>query len=676
MAASAAAPDDAATTIRGSDYYNPRWHGRARCWGSTALGGGGNASAARRYWWTFRGVHVDPAAPFTNEELASLRDAMLGGNLTGRAATSAVVDARSAASAPLAPGASDPSSSEPRASSSSSTQPLDDDLGDSASESSSFYSQLDWEILRVPPAPTSHSETADALIEAKSADQGEETIAGLAIAVLLIVLGSVVLIGAWLRRREIRWLHRAGAGLLVGVLGGCVMIVASARSTRGAEWVLSYGDYLVFDTEFFFLFLLPPVIFESGYALDAEPFFRNLGTISVFAFGGTIVGAGAFGLVMWGLGQLGVSHAFTFLNAMTFGAIVSATDPVTVLAVFGDLRVDRDLFAVVFGESVLNDAVAVVMYRATYQPGGVLASAWAFVVVFVGSTLIGVGIALASALFFKHVALAEGGTSRSRGGASNVLVREKSSSKSSVEREKGVEKRHGGAESAVKSAVTEAAVVALFPWIAYMLAEAPSSSASSPSCSAGSSWGGTPGGTYPRAGARSPPARSRLAQLSETFVFVYVPTRARRGNRPAPPSGRDAACLLSRRGFVLNLARREDALVQRLTRRDGFRARARGGVAAGRRRQGDAHRDDGRGGVHRVGDRGPDDDGASALRHPERRHPRAPRGERERRVRRPGFRSRRGGFDGEDGMNPGDRDPRAPDEVAVLIRSERRTARR
>lgn len=48
---------------------------------------------------------------------------------------------------------------------------------------------------------------------------------------------------------------------------------------------------------------------------------------------------------------------------MFVGAILSATDPVTVLSIFKELGVSPPLFANVFGESVLNDAVAIVLYR-------------------------------------------------------------------------------------------------------------------------------------------------------------------------------------------------------------------------------------------------------------------------------------------------------------------------
>ena len=51
----------------------------------------------------------------------------------------------------------------------------------------------------------------------------------------------------------------------------------------------------------------------------------------------------------------------TFIDNLHFGALISATDPVTVLAIFSDLNVDVNLHALVFGESVLNDAVAIVL---------------------------------------------------------------------------------------------------------------------------------------------------------------------------------------------------------------------------------------------------------------------------------------------------------------------------
>lgn len=56
----------------------------------------------------------------------------------------------------------------------------------------------------------------------------------------------------------------------------------------------------------------------------------------------------------------------TFIDSLLFGALISATDPVTILAIFSDLHVDVNLYALVFGESVLNDAVAIVLTRCVF----------------------------------------------------------------------------------------------------------------------------------------------------------------------------------------------------------------------------------------------------------------------------------------------------------------------
>ena len=58
-----------------------------------------------------------------------------------------------------------------------------------------------------------------------------------------------------------------------------------------------------------------------------------------------------------------VGFGNNIVYSLLFGALISATDPVTVLAIFHDLHVDVDLYSLVFGESVMNDAVAIVLYR-------------------------------------------------------------------------------------------------------------------------------------------------------------------------------------------------------------------------------------------------------------------------------------------------------------------------
>ncbi|TRY54616.1 hypothetical protein DNTS_001602 [Danionella cerebrum] len=70
------------------------------------------------------------------------------------------------------------------------------------------------------------------------------------------------------------------------------------------------------------------------------------------------------------LGQL--TDKFYYTDCLFFGAIISATDPVTVLAIFNELHADGDLYALLFGESVMNDAVSIVLSSSivAYQPSG------------------------------------------------------------------------------------------------------------------------------------------------------------------------------------------------------------------------------------------------------------------------------------------------------------------
>lgn len=93
-------------------------------------------------------------------------------------------------------------------------------------------------------------------------------------------------------------------------------------------------------------------------------FFRNLGAILTYAIIGTTISSFVVGILMYGCVQLMPVHlanSFTFLDTLYFGALISSTDPLTVLAIFNDLHVDVNLYALVFGESVLNDAVAIVL---------------------------------------------------------------------------------------------------------------------------------------------------------------------------------------------------------------------------------------------------------------------------------------------------------------------------
>uniref|UniRef100_A0A667ZWP3 Sodium/hydrogen exchanger n=1 Tax=Myripristis murdjan TaxID=586833 RepID=A0A667ZWP3_9TELE len=117
----------------------------------------------------------------------------------------------------------------------------------------------------------------------------------------------------------------------------------------------------MFRPNMFFLLLLPPIIFESGYSLHKGNFFQNIGSITLFAVIGTAISAFIVGGGIYFLGQADVIYKMTMTDSFAFGSLISAVDPVATIAIFNALNVDPVLNMLVFGESILNDAVSIVL---------------------------------------------------------------------------------------------------------------------------------------------------------------------------------------------------------------------------------------------------------------------------------------------------------------------------
>uniref|UniRef100_A0A672IV04 Sodium/hydrogen exchanger n=1 Tax=Salarias fasciatus TaxID=181472 RepID=A0A672IV04_SALFA len=125
------------------------------------------------------------------------------------------------------------------------------------------------------------------------------------------------------------------------------------------------GVIKALDEKLFFLYLLPPIILDAGYFLPIRPFTENMGTILVFAVVGTLWNAFFIGGMMYAVCQIEVAQLgdVDLLSCLLFGSIISAVDPVAVLAVFEEIHINELLHILVFGESLLNDAVTVVLYH-------------------------------------------------------------------------------------------------------------------------------------------------------------------------------------------------------------------------------------------------------------------------------------------------------------------------
>ncbi|XP_034129481.1 sodium/hydrogen exchanger 3 isoform X18 [Drosophila guanche] len=153
----------------------------------------------------------------------------------------------------------------------------------------------------------------------------------------------------------------------------------------------------------FFFYMLPPIILDAGYFMPNRLFFDNLGTILLMAVVGTIFNIATIGGALYACGLTGIygeGQTPGLMDIFLFTSLISAVDPVAVLAVFEEIHVNEILYIVVFGESLLNDAVTVVMYHMmegyttigldNVIPQDIFSGCGSFFIVALGGTAIGV----------------------------------------------------------------------------------------------------------------------------------------------------------------------------------------------------------------------------------------------------------------------------------------------
>ncbi len=154
----------------------------------------------------------------------------------------------------------------------------------------------------------------------------------------------------------------------------------------------------------FFVFL-PTLVFESAYKLDSKALRENLGPILTVAVPGLLLST----VIIAGI--LVFATDFGWVPALLLGSILSATDPVAVISLLKQLGAPKRLTVLVEGESLFNDAAAIVaskMLLGILLGGAVTTSvlvggATDLLVVFFGGLLVGWGSALVFGMILGRV---------------------------------------------------------------------------------------------------------------------------------------------------------------------------------------------------------------------------------------------------------------------------------
>lgn len=215
-----------------------------------------------------------------------------------------------------------------------------------------------------------------------------------------------------LHHHKVAYVSESGVVMVFGLLIG--VMLSNFKKDELA--------FVRFEPELFFYILLPPLIFEAGFFLRRNMFFDNLHTILMLAIFGTTVSTFIVGSGLWILASWNAVPLHSVKECFLFGVLISSVDPVGTLAVLGkeDLKADPVLHSLIVGESILNDAVAIVLYKAIENIGygtdaevvlsfedHALQILGTFCGVWIASLLIGCTVALIGASVLINISLQE-----------------------------------------------------------------------------------------------------------------------------------------------------------------------------------------------------------------------------------------------------------------------------
>jgi Na+:H+ antiporter len=158
-----------------------------------------------------------------------------------------------------------------------------------------------------------------------------------------------------------------------------LFIVATAVAIAVRRWHIPYTVALVIaglvlgmvhafqapvlSKELLFTVFLPGLVFEAAFHIEFREFWRNRLSIASLAVPGVVAATALTAVVLTPVARsLHLAEGFDWRYALVFGALISATDPIAVVAIFKNLNAPKRLSVLLDGESLLNDGTAIVFF--------------------------------------------------------------------------------------------------------------------------------------------------------------------------------------------------------------------------------------------------------------------------------------------------------------------------
>jgi NhaP-type Na+/H+ or K+/H+ antiporter/CRP-like cAMP-binding protein len=190
--------------------------------------------------------------------------------------------------------------------------------------------------------------------------------------------------------------------LFSGMAIGALNTVIERSDFGGLGYSIDYWREK--DPHYLMYLFLPPLIFSSAHHVDFHVLRRSLGHILYLAGPGVVISTA---LTATFVKYVFFTYGWSWEVALTFGSMMSATDPVAVVALLADLGAPKTLSILIEGESHFNDGTAYVFFILFKQlVGGAELTLWGVVVLFVqlaaGGCAIGVAMGIVMNYCMKH----------------------------------------------------------------------------------------------------------------------------------------------------------------------------------------------------------------------------------------------------------------------------------
>lgn len=224
---------------------------------------------------------------------------------------------------------------------------------------------------------------------------------------IVVIVGLCLVVGAATRVLTQRFgMPHTIALLLIGFLVGMgVELGGSAEHQDALHHALQAGASI--SPNLIIFVFLPALVFESAFALEFYGFRRNLGAILVLAVPALLVSTVLTALSVQLLTAGG--WGWTLATGLVFGALISATDPVAVVAILRDLGAPKRLGTLIEGESLMNDGTAIVVFNVligllagTSDELDLGAAGLEFVRVVAGGVAVGLTLGFATSLWLSR----------------------------------------------------------------------------------------------------------------------------------------------------------------------------------------------------------------------------------------------------------------------------------